>query len=161
MPSVMEQSIGTLTSFSGATNLNSLKDGQAKPFGPVDFSSAPYPNSKLVLGIDFSGVSPVPGGSLALYLMSSLDNNYWSGNINPSGTTDVADYIRNHCKPIGDPIEVNDAMAGTSLVFVVNDVAKYVGDLPAYWCVIGLNNSGCTLPNGGHFFKYESVSYQG
>jgi len=156
---VMEQYITTLTDFSGATNLNSMPEGHARPFGSVDFSSNEYPNCKIVLGLDFSGVSPIDGGSFVLYLASSLDNTYWSGNMNLSATTDVGSMIRNHCKEIVT-IEIDNTLSDTSLVYVINDLAREVGDLPEYWGIIGLNGSGVTLPSDGHLLKYQSYSYE-
>ena len=155
----MEQNLGTYTSFAGVSNLNSLPTNQAKPFGRVDFSSNEYPNAKFTIGIDFSGVSPMDGGSIDIYVCFSMDGTDFSGDIDLTSTTDVKSSIRNHL-PRLKSLDVDIAMSDSSLVWVCNDMASLVGDLTEYWSLVIWNKSGCTLPSSGHYCKYKSSTYE-
>jgi len=158
----MKQSVGALTAFSSASNLNSLANNAAKPLGQVDNSSNDYPNAKLHFVFNLAVASLVMGGSIEIYFLSCIEtpgtNENWSEGINPADTNDVSEDIYN-LKPIAT-LRADDVMNSVDITWNCNDLAALVGDLPPYWTLVVWNKSGQALISSGHTAEYALVSYQ-
>jgi len=159
MPTV-SQKIGTLTGFTASTNLNSLADKQAKPLGVVDNSSLKYPNA--YVSLNFAATNSLAyDGAIELYFLSCVDtaNDKWSDDINPDTTSNVAASLSN-AKLISPALRADNTFSGKGIVWVCNDLAKEVGDLPNKWTIVVYNKSGQTLKSSGNKAVYSLKTYQ-
>ncbi len=149
---------GNLTGFAASDNLQSLANNQAKPLGVVDNTGAKYPNAYVYLSFNASQ-SLEPGGTIDLYFLGCVDtaNDKWSDNINPSTTSNVSASILNTKTII--PLVADDSISDEAIVWVCNDLAKEVGDLPPKWTIVVYNKSGQPLRPSGHRAVYQLTSY--
>jgi len=157
----MKQTVGSLTAFGSASNLNSLANNAAKPLGEVDNATNDYPNAKLHFIINLAVSGLIMGGSIEIYFLSCIEdedtNASWSEGINPDDTSDVASSIYNL-----DPIvtlRADNTMNSVDITWNCNDLAALVGDLPPYWTLVVWNKSGAALVSSGHTAEYAPVSY--
>jgi len=158
MPTVSHK-LGALTGFTASTNLNSLADKAAKPLGVVDNTSLKYPNA--FVSLNFNATQTLAyDGAIELYFLSCVDtsNDKWTDDINPDGTNDVSGSLVN-AKMISPAITANNDYSNRSIVWVCNDLAKEVGDLPSKWTIIVYNKSGQALKASGNRAVYQLRSY--
>ena len=158
MPTV-SQKLGALTGFTASTNLNNLPDGQAKPLGIVDNTSLKYPNAYVSLNLAATQ-SLSYSGAIELYFLACIDtiNNKWSDNINPDTTSNVSASLVN-AKLISPSLRADNDLSNRSIVWVCNDLAKEVGDLPTKWALIVYNKTGQALKGSGNKAVYQLKSY--
>ena len=157
---VISQRLGNLLGFSASPNLVSLADGEAKPLGEVDNTSLKYPNAYVSLSIAASAALPYDG-AIELYFLSCIDTagGKWSDDINPDTTSDVEASIAN-AKLISPSLKADTDLSSKNIVWVCNDLAKEVGDLPSKWTLIVYNKTGQVLRSSGHKAVYQLKSYQ-
>jgi hypothetical protein len=159
MPTV-SQKIGTTTGFTASANLNSLADGQAKPLGVVDNTSLKYPNA--YVSLNFAATSGLAyEGAIELYFLSCIDttSDKWSDDINPDTTSNVSASIAN-AKLISPTLRADNTLSGKDIVWVCNDLAKEVGDLPLKWTIIVYNKTGQAFRATGKKAVYRLKTYQ-
>ena len=152
---------GSRTAFSGASNLNSLSSGQAKPLGVVTTPTPPPSTNCIGFLIDISVTPNSAGtsstGTLTLYLIQSMDGGtYYTDRIDPAGTSDVASSIKN--AKLIKAMAVN-ANSGTIPVFQDDCFLPVVVPAPK-WSLIALNGSGAALASSGHSVNYTPVYTQ-
>jgi hypothetical protein len=157
MPTVFVKQ-GTLRGFSASTNLNSLANNQAKPLGIVDNTGVKYPNAYVYLSFNATQTLEYDG-TIELYFVGCIDtsNDKWADNINPSTTSNVSASIIN-TKMI-TPLVADEGQSNEAIVWVCNDLAKEVGDLPPKWTLVVYNKSGQALKASGHRAVYQLTSY--
>jgi len=156
----VSQKVGTLTGFTASTNLNSLADGQAKPLGTVDNTSLRYPNA--YVSLNFAATSGLAyDGAIEIYFLSCIDtaNNKWSDNINPDTTSNVVASLAN-AKLISPALRADNSLSGKDVVWVCNDLAKEVGDLPEKWTLVIVNRTGQAFKATGKRAVYRLKTYQ-
>ena len=157
---VLSQKFGGLTGFSASPNLNSLADTAAKPLGVVDNTALKYPNA--FISLNFAATQSLAyNGKIELYFLSCVDttNDKWSDDINPDATTDVSGSIAN-VTPLSPALKANNDLSNESVVWICNDLAKEVGDLPAKWTIVVHNKTGQALKSSGNAAIYQLKSYQ-
>jgi hypothetical protein len=158
----MQQKVGALTSFGGVTKLASLPNNRCRMIGYLDWSSDEYPNAKMHFGMSFKDVSPTDGGSIGVYLMSSLNGTNWSGDVTPQTALTGAAFVRDDqlsVMKLIKSIPVDNSCSDTTVVWVCNDLAKEVGDLPEYWGIAVDNQSGATFTTD-YYCQYQYYTYE-
>ena len=162
MPTVSLK-LGNLTGFSASDNLSDLPDKQAKVIGVVDNTSLKYPNS--YMSFSFAATSAALAslaydGAIELYFLPCVDvtNDIWTDGIASQATNNVAASLFN-AKLISPPITANTPLSGQNIKYVINDLAKEVGDMPQKFVVVVYNKSGQDFPNSGHKAVYQLRSY--
>lgn len=152
---------GTRTAFSGASNLNSLTNAQAKPMGAVTTPTPPPSSNCIGFLIDIS-VTPASSGTsstgvLSIYMVQSMDGGtYYTDRIDPAGTSDVASSIKN--AKLVKTVNVN-ANSGTIPVFQDDFFLPVVAPAPK-WSLVVLNSTGANLPASTHGINYTPVYTQ-
>ena len=166
----MKQTVGALTAFSAASNLNSLANGAAKPLGEVDNSSNDYPTAKIWMVLNLSTSTLQVGGAVEIYFMAKIedrsgDNLDWDDEINADDTNDVSGSMFN--LRLIKTFRADDVMASEDIVWNCNDLSalkdqdgNIVGDLPPYWTLVVYNKSGQAFASAGHQAQYVNVTYQ-
>lgn len=143
---------GTLTTFpngpaQGTDNLTGLANGNARGLGAVNSVPSNAPDADVVIApiqieTGASGVSPT--GTCSLYLICSEDNTIYDGLISPSSTSDQSALLAN--LPPERLIEtINTTAAATKYVFKWFSLFGVLGNVPTWFAVVVLNQSGATL----------------
>ena len=157
---VVSQKLGALTGFEASTNLNNLANDAAKPLGSIDNTSLKYPSA--FVSLSFATSSDLAyNGAIEVYFLACVDttNSQWSDDIDPDSTSDVSASMLN-IKPISPPLIANNDVSGESIVWICNDLAKEVGDLPAKWTIVVHNKTGQALSGSGNKAIFQLKSYQ-
>jgi hypothetical protein len=162
----MIHTVGSITAFSLASNMDSLADGAAKPLGAMDNSSSEYSTARLelVINLETTEANLDVDGVIELYYICSLDNTTWTDGISPSSTSDQAGNIK-HARLI-QAFKADKSMAGLDITWVCPDLSLLgdkrgdkIGELPPYWSLIVFNRSGSAIQASGNTARYQLVTY--
>ena len=155
---IMRQYVGTVTSFSASTRLNSLANGAARCLGQIDNSTGYYPNAKVQFTINLSTANSA-GGQVEIYFVGSLTGTTYTDNITVGATSNQASKLK--LAPRIAALKADADMNSVDINWVSKDLRSLVGsDLPPYWSVVVKNVSGSAFAASGHAAKYALMSYQ-
>jgi hypothetical protein len=174
----MVHTLGTLTNFDHASNINSLANNACKPLGGdaglsyVDNSSLKYPSVNLFFTFNLAASGLAVGGSIEIYLLKCLDTPAtvanWSDGIDPAGVADIAGSIFNLAPII--TLRADSAMNNLDVIYVFNDIAysqfkdidgtlRSIGEMPKYWTLAVWNKSGAAIQGAGNAAKFQLKTY--
>ena len=157
--------LGTETEFSSKSNLHSLGDGEAKPLGDVDCSSAVYYDAWVSpIRFETDGSGWAAGDTCSLYLIHTLGAlttaAEWTDGIDPDSSTDIASSIIGAKWIQTIPTEANS----TRFWFDGFSLRQKLGFVPYGWTVVvknGNTTAGAdfSATAGDAFAKYRLITY--
>ena len=145
---------GTRTAFGTLTNLNSLANAAAKVLGHVDNATSVKALNYhvwLELALNSTGVSAT--GTVSIYLLEgqvSGSGDTTDGiDMSTPSTSDVAASIKN-----AKLLEILAANANSQVVRWHARLLDFISDVPNFWGLLILNNSGAAFASSGHDAQY-------